>query len=113
MLCDRTDRSNADSLSQTGTDNAEVTFCPIPKMLVCALIFDGVCLCVYGFVQYSLMCVCVLRCGILNCKPVQFVCTGNCVGQFAVSTVYSVCMHVCVGVCEISELSVSFLSFCR
>lgn len=46
MLCDKTHWSDVDRLSQTGTDNAKVTFCLIPKMLVCVLIFDSVCLCV-------------------------------------------------------------------
>ena len=95
MFGDRTDRSDVDSLSQTGTDKAEVTFCPIPKMPVCVLIFDGVCLCVYRFVQCSFMYVLtrtLVFYGILSGKPVQCVCvcTGNCMGQFAVLTVYSV-----------------------
>lgn len=51
MFHDRTDRSDADSLSQTGTDKAEVTFYLIPKMPVRILIFNGVC--VYGLVQYN------------------------------------------------------------
>lgn len=41
--CDRRDRSNVDCLGQTGTDNAEVMFCMIPKMLVFDLICDVVC----------------------------------------------------------------------
>lgn len=49
MLCDKT------HWSETGTDNAKVTFCLIPKMLVCVLIFDSVCLCV-----------CVRVCAILH-----------------------------------------------
>lgn len=43
MFCDSADRSDVDSMSQTGTDKAKVTFCPIPEMPVFVLIFDGVC----------------------------------------------------------------------
>ena len=60
MFCDRTDRSDADSLSQTGTDKAEVTFCPIPRMPVCVVIFYGVCF------------VCVRVCAILHYVLVCF-----------------------------------------
>lgn len=106
MLCDRTDMSDVDSLSQTGTDNAKVTFCLIPKMLVCVLIFDSVCLCVYGFVQYPIRCVFALLYGILNYKSVQFVCTGYC------ETVCCINSLLCVHACWCLELSVSFFSFC-
>lgn len=45
-----------DSLSQSGRDKAEVTFCPIPEMLVvCVVILHNVCLRVYGFVEYSII----------------------------------------------------------
>lgn len=59
MFCDRTDRSDVDSLSQTGTDKAEVTFCPIPKMPVCLYLLWCVCVCVWvcAILHYVLVCV--------------------------------------------------------
>lgn len=98
MFHDRTDRSDADSLSQTGTDKAEVTFYPIPKMPVRVLIFNGLCVRVFvGLCNTTIMCLCV--CCFMVFEPInlQCVCTDNRgVGQLDVLTVYSVCMHVCV-----------------
>lgn len=75
MFCDWTDRSNADSRSETGFDKAEVTFCLVPEMPLWALIFDDMCLCAHCVLQLSSLCVSMLLYGILTCKSVQCACT--------------------------------------
>lgn len=99
MLCDRTDRNDADSLNQTGTDKDEVTFRPIPEMPV-SLSFDGV---HYGFVQYSIM---FLPVFFYSVNFLEFVFTANLPHQQ-----FTHCGMVFMK--SPVELSVSFLSCCR